>query len=921
MKTFKIDYENLPVYSQKESIIAALETHQVIVVESNTGSGKTTQLPVILYEAGYISNNKMIGMTQPRRIAAFSIAEIMGEQLCFQYPALPNDFVQYKIRFDDKTTPHTQIKIMTDGILLQEIKHDSLLSAYSVLIIDEAHERSLNIDFILGLLKNILAQRKDLKLIISSATINATVFSDYFVTLGKCSVISIEAPMFPVEIRYAPAPSSQPNKNQNRHPKQRNKKPRKYIRDDDIMEEHIVHIIKQSLQKKEGDILVFLPGERNIKNCISQIAKLPHADTTLHILPLYGRLDHQTQGLVFLPTPTGKTKIILATNIAETSITIDNISVVIDSGKVKLNYFHYHRLSSMLSEQSISKASAIQRRGRAGRTKSGICYRIYKERDYKEMQEFTEEEILRTDLSEIVLRMAHLGIQDFEHFDFISPPAKNALVSAAALLKDMDALDEQQIITDTGLLMIQFPLSPPHARILVEAMQYYPDVLSKVITVLSFFTTPNPFLLPLNEELEARHMHHTFMSQDSDFFSYITLFDTYKNIAYEQRPSFCEEHYLDLKVLNEIINVHQQLSDMVAEQGVFVGEAQHKDQIMKSILKGLMHNICLQFRGNTYINRSGEKTYIHPGSMMFDTKTYPSIIVAGEVVQTSKIFARTLSWCKLQWIEDINPYLHNQLKDLLVLLSSQSYATQQKIQAKLSSHTPLFSLSQNSAFDTIAEETPSPKKTRDTSKSITLAGKTYALSLQENKKHKVLHITWAEAKNIFQHTTKDEIIRHGKLRCDISYNVHVILKHMKLANIPLMLALYNETLLFSPRISPLQSIEKLKKTEPITEVLSLIETTMHILIPYQGKQKHKRHQTENEYKFLSLEINNSNEIYVLPERNFIKALQDSIHTLGIINDIANETHIMLPKKIRQSIHHKYTLLRQAYEKNIFESES
>ena len=379
-KKFKIDFENLPVYTQKQKIIDALKSHQVIVVESNTGSGKTTQIPIILHQAGY-TDNATIGMTQPRRLAAYSISETITQQLQYQYPELHSDFAQYKIRFDDTTTPGTRIKIMTDGILLQEIKHDKLLSAYSVLIIDEAHERSLNIDFILGLLRNICKQRKDLKIIISSATINTSKFANYF--SKNCPVINIHAPLFPITTHHVPYRKTRGNTHKKNNYKNRrnssrdNNKPQSFVNlDGKALVFHIVEVVEKSLQKKEGNMLIFLSGEKLIKDCIEELASLENA-YDLYLLPLYGRLDREAQELVFKPPPKSKTKIIVTTNIAETSITINDISVIIDSGRVKLNSFHHHKLSSSLSETAISKASMIQRAGRAGRTGPGICYRLF----------------------------------------------------------------------------------------------------------------------------------------------------------------------------------------------------------------------------------------------------------------------------------------------------------------------------------------------------------------------------------------------------------------------------------------------------------------------------------------------------------------------------------------------------------------
>ena len=406
-----INYKNLPVYEQKERILEALKSNQVIIVQSPTGSGKTTQLPVILHEAGY-SQTGTIAVTQPRRIAALSVSEFIAKQLKTKYPGL----VGYKVRFEDKTDPTTKIKIMTDGILLQEMKLDPYMSKYSVIMVDEAHERSLNIDFALGLLKRILAVRHDFKVIVSSATMNAENFSRYF---GNCPIINIETQTFPVAMVYDP-PESKP------------------ITTTEAGVEAILGKIEKTIDrvldnKETGDILVFLPGEKIIKDCMQRLYNSTFRNK-IHIVPLYGRLPKEEQERVFDNAPFGKKKVVLSTNIAETSITINGITTVIDSGLAKLNFYSPKTFTSSLVETPVSRASCSQRRGRAGRTCEGTCYRLYSRKDFESRQEYTTEEIYRTDLSEVVLRMAELGITEFEKFDFISPPGHEGLVSTFAFI-------------------------------------------------------------------------------------------------------------------------------------------------------------------------------------------------------------------------------------------------------------------------------------------------------------------------------------------------------------------------------------------------------------------------------------------------------------------------------------------------------
>jgi ATP-dependent helicase HrpA len=498
-----VDPLHLPIYQQKTRILDALISNQVIVVESPTGSGKTTQIPQILLEADICAKG-MIGVTQPRRIAAVSVAEFIARQ---QGTSIP-EIIGFKMRFEDRTDPRTRIKIMTDGILLQEIKADRSLSRYSLIMVDEAHERSLNIDFILGLLKRVLEERPEFKIVISSATINAEIFSEYF---DACPIVNIETPMYPVQMHYdPPKPGSGP----------------------EALLEKIARIVAKigSDGSAEGDILIFLPGEGAIKNCIAQIQSLP-IRKHLEILPLYARLSSEEQERVFHEYP-GRRKVIVATNIAETSVTIDGVTTVIDSGLAKINYYNQRNYTSSLIEIPISKASANQRRGRAGRTRPGVCHRLYSRRDYDLRPLYTTEEILRTDLSEVVLRMAELGIRNFEGFDFISTPGREGILSAIETLRLLDALDEHREVTAVGQRMLAFPILPRLARAIVEAINSYPNVVEEVLIGVAFLSTRNPFFLPPGEELEARKAHHTFRSHGG----FRLLLETVFSFSQKQKP-------------------------------------------------------------------------------------------------------------------------------------------------------------------------------------------------------------------------------------------------------------------------------------------------------------------------------------------------------------------------------------------------
>ena len=619
-----MNYLDLPVYRHKELILAALENHQAIVVESPTGSGKTTQLPLILYNAGYAKNG-IIGVTQPRRIAALSVSEFIARQMEYPMPGI----VGYKMRFEDRTLPSTRIKIMTDGILLQEMKLDPWLSKYNCLVVDEAHERSLNIDFIMGLLKRVLEARRDFKVIVSSATINAEVFSEYF---GECPIVKIEAETYPVTLIYDPpivgsSPGSQ-------------------LASEALLSK-ILAITERFISEKhygmggleaEGDILIFLPGERMIKDCMSALAASP-AGQYLHLLPLYGRLGKEEQERVFDPSPKGKTKVVISTNIAETSVTIDGISAVIDSGLSKLNHYNPRTFTSSLVEAPISKASANQRKGRAGRTREGTCYRLYSRNDFKERPLFTAEEIYRTDLSEVVLRMADLGIPAFEEFDFISSPGREDLVSAVETLKLLEALESDNSLSNTGKLMTEFPLSPRHSRIIAEAILKYPKVIKETLIAAAFLSTQSPYILPPGEETDARRAHHRFRDDDGDFVSYLKLHKAYTEAPHKQK--FCEKNYLDERAMAEIANVTTQLEEIVSSLKIPVLEGGPVEDYLCAVARGLIQFVCVRDGREMYRSLTAERILIHPGSVMF--RMNPEFIVAGEIIRTTRTYAMSVS--------------------------------------------------------------------------------------------------------------------------------------------------------------------------------------------------------------------------------------------------------------------------------------
>lgn len=624
--------KHLPVYLHRQEILDGLAKNQVIIVESPTGSGKTTQIPLILHEAGY-ADQLQVGITQPRRIATLSVSEFIKNQV-----GKDDSFVGYKMRFEDTTTPNTRIKVMTDGILLMELKADPLLRAYSVILVDEAHERSLNIDFILGLLKEVMVQRHDFKVIISSATINTKIFSEFF---DNAPIVSIDARIYPVQVIYKPLE-------------------RETL---DYQIQAITSIVMSEAKRRSGDLLVFMSGEFDITTCVNALY-MADTDHQLEIYPLFGRLSKEEQESVFNETGVGKTKVVVATNIAETSVTIDGISTVIDCGIAKINFYNQKDFTSSLVPLPTSRSSCEQRKGRAGRTSPGVCYRLYGEEDYQSRLPYGTEEILRTDLSEVVLRMSDLSIYDYEHFPFITRPKHSAITSAEDTLRFIGAIDEYRRLTSIGSLMCRFPLLPRHSRVIVEAMMNHPDVLEEVLIAVSFLSTKNPFLMIPGEEELSRAAHKRFnTSEYGDFVSYLNLYRQYTaNVGKEAKQKFCKRNYLDFQGMQEIVHVNEQLGEICTDIGFPISSGGTVREYLCCIASGLMQYVCIKAKGNMYKSLTADQVFIHPGSAYF--KTLPQFIIAGEIVQTSRLYARSVSPLEKAWLDDISVELYPRLSAL-----------------------------------------------------------------------------------------------------------------------------------------------------------------------------------------------------------------------------------------------------------------
>ena len=854
-----IEYKKLPVYEQKQRILDTLKDNQVIVVQSPTGSGKTTQIPVILYEAGYAQSGT-IAVTQPRRIAALSVSEFISKQLNTTYPGL----VGYKMRFEDKTDATTKIKIMTDGILLQEMKLDPWLSKYSVIMVDEAHERSLNIDFVLGLLKRVLAERKDFRVIVSSATMNAEAFSAYF---DGCPIVTIDTITYPVTIVYD-TPSI----------------PASTISEaaTDALLTKICNTVDRILANNEpGGILIFLPGEKIIKDCLWKLDHSPFS-RKIHTLPFYGRLAKEEQEKVFDPAPFGKKKVIISTNIAETSVTISDITTVIDAGLAKLNFYNPRTFTSSLNETAISKASCNQRKGRAGRTQPGICYRLYSRKDYDTRPMYTTEEIYRTDLSEVVLRMAELGITDFQNFDFISPPGIEGIIGAVDTLNMLKALDSDNTLSSIGKLMVEFPLEPRISRIIIEAIMKYPNVLEEALIAAAFLSANSPFLLPQGEEMEARKAHHNFRDMQGDFVSYLNIFKGYTSSP--DKEKFCKKNYLDDRVMAEIENINVQLKDIVSKMNIPIMGGGNKGDYLCCIASGMIQFVCIRTGKNTYRSLTADKICIHPGSVLF--RQDPLFIVAGEIVRTSRMYAMSVSPLTKSLLHQISPTLLNLLentkspKDKKTNEKEKTSKKEKEIKQKLQK-----------------DETISGIKV--SSDSITLGNQTFDIKKVKGKKQVQLsfdRFIYATTNDLNSKQMKQISDLKGKIIYSNNYELltgeklELIIKLAKSLNLrPIDEKDWNRKL----------NINIYEKNT--TELLvSSLENVLKVAI---AKKKSR------EYGFICLFTDDNGNYWYKVSRGFITALNESLSSL---ETLAEKTEVFTDEQL-EKINNLYRLLTSLYK--------
>ena len=645
--------EALPITARKDDIVAAIRQHQVVVIAGETGSGKTTQIPKMCLEAG-LGIEAKIGCTQPRRVAALSISRRIAEELNVSW----GREVGCKIRFDDRSSPETYIKLMTDGILLAETQGDPLLCDYNAIIIDEAHERSLNIDFLLGYLKGLLVKRPNLKLIITSATIDTAAFSQAF---DNAPIIEVSGRLYPVEVIYAPFDAQSEESG------------------DVTYIEAAARAAEQALcEPGDGDVLIFMPGERDIRET-GDLLKTRFGEQA-EIIPLFGRLSAGDQQRVFAPA--ARRKVVIATNIAETSLTIPGIRYVIDSGLARISRYNSRTRTKRLPIEPISQSSANQRKGRSGRVQNGVCIRLYAEDDFAARPPYTQPEIQRANLAEVILRMKAFRLGEIEAFPFINPPTPAAIQGGYALLQELGALDEARELTPLGRDLARLPIDPTLGRMLLQSQAEH--ATRELLIIAAGLSIQDPRERPLDQRDAAATAHKRFADPQSDFLALLNVWnavhDQWETLRTQgQRRKFCKANFLSYLRMREWQDLYAQLHDALEDIGsVRLNESNAAyEAIHRSILAGLLGHVATREERNLYKGAGNRQLTLFPGSALFERgekpkkpaqrnarpapkaeKTnQPEWIVAGEIVETSQLFARTVAAIEPLWIVELAPHL------------------------------------------------------------------------------------------------------------------------------------------------------------------------------------------------------------------------------------------------------------------------
>jgi ATP-dependent helicase HrpA len=620
----------LPVSERHDEVARLIQAHQIVVLCGETGSGKSTQLPKICLELGRGVAGR-IGHTQPRRIAARSLASRVSQELGTELGTL----VGYKVRFQDRVRPETSVKLMTDGMLLAEIQQDRSLDEYDTLIIDEAHERSLNIDFLLGYLKQLLPKRPDLKVIITSATIDPEKFAKHF---EGAPVLNVSGRTYPVEVRYHPPAEEGAGER------------------DDPLQAAIVDAVDELSRIDRGDILVFLSGEREIRETAETLRK--HKLQVTEVLPLYARQSAAEQGRIFKPS--GQRRIVLATNVAETSLTVPGIRYVIDAGYARISRYSARSKIQRLPVERVSQASAEQRKGRCGRVAAGVCIRLYSEEDFIGRAEFTEPEIQRTNLAAVILQMQLLGFGDIHKFPFVDPPDSRLIKDGYRVLEEIGAVDGLRKVTQLGRKIARLPVDPRIGRMLLEAGHSH--CLREMLVIAAALSVQDPRDRPMDKQQAADEAHALFKDEQSDFLSYLKLWDFLEekrpHLTHRKFRALCKSHFLSFTRVQEWRDIHQQLRVQLHEQGYRDNQVDPGyETLHRAILSGLLSHIGFRPSGKEreYQGARGSKFFVFPGSGLFGKQ--PKWLVAAELVETTKLYARGCAVVQPEWIESLAGHL------------------------------------------------------------------------------------------------------------------------------------------------------------------------------------------------------------------------------------------------------------------------
>ncbi|MET0065204.1 MAG: ATP-dependent RNA helicase HrpA [Candidatus Thiodiazotropha sp.] len=612
----------LPITQRLDEIKRLIAEHQVVILCGETGSGKSTQLPKICLSLGR-GVSGFIGHTQPRRMAARSLASRIAAEL----DSATGEQVGYKVRFSDRIGANTHVKLMTDGILLAEIQQDPYLNQYDTLIIDEAHERSLNIDFILGYLRQLLPRRPDLKLIVTSATIDPQRFSEHF---GAAPIIEVSGRTYPVEVRYRPPVEDSENER------------------DDPMQQAVLDAVDELSTRDRGDILVFLSGEREIRETAESLRK--HKLQATEVVPLYARLSLAEQARVFKPHTSRR--IVLATNVAETSLTVPGIRYVIDTGFARISRYSHRSKVQRLPVERVAQASADQRKGRCGRVAAGICIRLYSEEDYADRPAYTEPEIQRTNLASVILQMKLLRLGEIADFPFIDPPDARLIKDGYRVLEEIGAVDGLRKVTRLGRQLARLPVDPRIGRMLLEAAHQH--CLREILVIASALSIQDPRDRPLEYRAQADQAHASFRHEQSDFMTFLGLWklveEQRRHLSKRKFHAWCKQQFLSWNRLQEWHDTHTQLRAQMHEMSYRENQAESAyEEVHQALLSGLLSQIGFKSQGHDYLGARNTRFYIYPGSGLF--RKQPKWVMAAELVETTKLYARTLAQIQPEWIE------------------------------------------------------------------------------------------------------------------------------------------------------------------------------------------------------------------------------------------------------------------------------